>query len=377
MAGSNEPSRPANPEEEDATRTYYLERYMSYPQLTASRLELAATCPGSFAHEHTHTTNSAAERGTAVHDYIAKLLENEWTPLPVDEETAALCRELNEQELYLLPETAEAGLLDGNHHRDYSRAPEGSIPGTADALAVEEDRVVVTDWKTGGHEPSRPADNYQLRFLGLAAARAYGLEEAVVQIGKIGEDGWLELHSTALDAEDLHQIESELKKTDRQLRSSREGEPVYRTGGHCRFCPAIASCPAVAGAAQSILDGPPEELTPATAADLWSKLQAVEAAAKRTHESLMEYVYARPIPTGEGKQLKVVETRRETIDSSVAFSVLRGYLPDEALAEAVSVTKSSLSGALDKEMQGEVLAILREQHAVNESYSESLREVRA
>lgn len=90
----------------------------------------------------------------------------------------------------------------------------------------------------------------------------------------------------------------------------------------------------------------------------------------------MEYVYARPIPTGEGKQLKVVQTRRESIDSSIAFKVLRGYLPDEALAEAVSVTKSSLSGALDKETQGEVLALLREEDAVTESYSESLREVR-
>lgn len=368
---------------------------MSYPQLTASRLDLAATCPGSFAHEHTHTTNSAAERGTAVHEYIAKLLKSEWVQLPADKDTAELCRALNDQQLmeaarprhsatlyteqalYLLPTTGEAGLLEADHHRDYSRAPEGSIPGTADALAVEEDRVTVTDWKTGGRESSWPTDSYQLRFLGLAAARSFGMNEAVVQIGKIGEDGWLELHSATLDAEELACIEGELKKIARKLRTAREGEPIYRTGQHCRFCPAIATCPAIAGAAQAILDGPPEELTPATAADLWSKLQAVEAAAKRTRESLQEYVYARPIPTDEGKQLKVIETRRETIDSSVAFSVLRGYLPDEALADAISVTKSSLSGALDKEMRGEVLAILREQDAVSESYSESLREVRA
>lgn len=367
---------------------------MSYPQLTASRLDLAATCPGSFAHEHTHTTNSAAERGTAVHEYIAGLLENEWAPLPADEQAAKLCRDLNEQEymeaarprhsamlyteqaLYLLPTTGEAGLLESDHHRDYSRAPEGSIPGTADALAVEEDGVVVTDWKTGARESSRPADNHQLRFLGLAAARFFGMNQAVVQIGKVGDAGSLELHSATLDGEELDCIEGELKKIARQLRSAREDEPVYRTGQHCRFCPAIANCPAIAGTAQAILDGPPEELTPATAADLWSKLQAVEAAAKRTRESLMEYVYARPIPTSAGKQLKVVETRRETIDSSIAFRVLRGYLPNEALAEAVSVTKSSLSGALDKEMQGEVLAILRGQDAVSESYSESLREVR-
>lgn len=371
---------------------------MNQPQLTASRLELAATCSGAFAHEHVETTSEAAERGTQIHEYIAALLEEDECLLPPDEKTAALCQSLDTQELrdaaspnpystryteqglYLSPTSSgskNAGLLEADYHRDYSGAPEGALPGTADVVAVEEARVTVTDWKTGSREASDPAENYQLRFLGLAAARSFGKDEATVQIGAIRTDGSVELRSATLDAEDLRQIEEELARIARRVDEARAGAPVYRMGSHCRYCPALPHCPAVSGAAQSIMDGPPEELTPKRAAQIWEQLQGVEAAAKRAREALQEYVYARPIPTTEGRQLKVVETRRENIDSSKAFAILREYLPDDdIIAHAVSVTKTSLSGAVDKEAQREIIAVFKEAGAVNETYSESLREVR-
>jgi hypothetical protein len=110
---------------------------------------------------------------------------------------------------------------------------------------------------------------------------------------------------------------------------------------------------------------------------MWSQLQAVEAAAKKTREALQEFVYARPIPVEAGKQLKVVETRRENIDSGKAFAILREHLPDEALAEVVSVTKTSLTGGLDKDARDDAMAAFREAGAITETYSESLREVRS
>lgn len=48
-------------------------------------------------------------------------------------------------------------------------------------------------------------------------------------------------------------------------------------------------------------DPPEEELTLKRAAESWSRLQAVEAAAKRTREALKEYARTRPTPTDEGK----------------------------------------------------------------------------
>ena len=371
---------------------------MNLPRLSASRLELAEKCPGSFAHEHVETTSEAADRGTTIHEYIAALLEDEDYSLAADESVAALCRTLDSRELegiarpepgsdlytevalFLSPTRGDAGVLYGSHHRDYSGAPTEArtLVGTADALAVEESRVRVTDWKTGRGEVPEPADNYQLRFLGLAAATAFLKNEAVVQVARIGETGSVELRTATLTREDLDAIQQDLERIVESVVRTREGSPVYRTGNHCRFCPALPYCPALSGAAQAILEGPPEELTDHRAAELWARLQAVEAAVKRTREALAEYVYARPVPTTTGKALKVVETRRQTVDASKAFPVLRRYLPDDdVIAEAVSITKTSLSAALGQEARREVLAAFEEAGAVTESHSESLREVRS
>lgn len=64
---------------------------MSLPQLSASRLSLAAQCPGSFAHEHVETVSEAAERGSQVHAYIAATLSGERTVFPEDDKAAGLC----------------------------------------------------------------------------------------------------------------------------------------------------------------------------------------------------------------------------------------------------------------------------------------------
>lgn len=383
---------------------------MSLPQLTASRLWLAAACPGSFAHEHTVTTSEATERGSQVHSYIAATLSGERTVFPEDEKAAGLTGRISDADLdavampagdketdlrveaamYLSPASltgipGEAGLLEGYHHRDYSGAPEGALVGTADVVAVEEDRVRVSDWKTGrgpgsSWEVSDPAANYQLRFLSLTAARIFGKDKATVQVAHIAASGEITTREANLSPQDLEEIAHELEELAGRVQAGRAGDPEYRPGPQCRYCPAFSRCPAMAGAAQALMEASEEgeeELTPRRAAELWQQLQAVEAATKRVREALTEYVYSRPIPTADGKELKVLTSRREQIDSSRAFNILREYLPDdEAMAEAVTVTKSSLSGAMDKEAAAEVLAAFKEAGAVSESYSESLREVR-
>lgn len=366
---------------------------MTTNSLTASRLELAATCSGAFAHEHVETTSEAAERGSAVHDYVAALLEGEEAVLPKDAKANVLCAGLDRQELvataaprphhrllveqglYLRPASAEAGLLEGAYHRDYSGAPEGSVPGTADVIAVEEDSVTVTDWKTGRGEVAHPSENYQLRFLGLAAARSFGKDAATVQIGAIRADGSMDTSSHTMQPTELEEMEAELRRVGEGVQAARDGEPVYRTGPHCRFCPAISRCPALAGAAQAIADGPPEELTPSRAAGLFRDLQAVEAASKKVRESLREYVYARPVPTADGKHLTVKTLAYEKLDSAKALPVIRRHLPtDDTIAEVLTINKSALSNAFDKEAHRQIMVELKQADATYNTYSEQLRE---
>lgn len=125
-------------------------------------------------------------------------------------------------------------------------------------------------------------------------------------------------------------------------------------------------------------DLPEDELTPRRAAESWSRLQAVEAAAKRTREAIKEYAYARPVPTSEGRELRVVETSRQSIEPLKALPILREYLPDDTtLAEVLNINKSSLSAAFDGQTRNEVLGAFEEAGALQSTYAESLREVRS
>ena len=58
------------------------------------------------------------------------------------------------------PETGNAVRLEPDQarasHRDYSRAAEGWVCGTADAVAIGEDRGLVADWKSGAYAVPPP-----------------------------------------------------------------------------------------------------------------------------------------------------------------------------------------------------------------------------
>lgn len=138
--------------------------------LTASRLELAAKCPGSFALGHVQTESEAAGKGTEIHAFIETLLsEGLLEPQALtDPEARSICERLDPTEVFriaagrslagenaeeeedpgegqllvehalaLSPDAGEAlAFPEGGGHRDYSEAPEGYVCGTADAIAV-------------------------------------------------------------------------------------------------------------------------------------------------------------------------------------------------------------------------------------------------
>jgi len=397
------------------------------PALTASRLELAGRCPGSFALPHYARQTPEATQGTMIHEYLA-LLINDGLAEPEcieGEEARAVCSGIDpaavlnacgfsgaedvsaEVAIAYDPDTGAARRLgaasEGQHHRDYTRAPEGWVCGTADVVAHAEDaggnRILVTDWKTGAYAVSPPESNPQLRFLALAAAKAHGARTAAAQIIYVDRYGGLAASAPAeFGPEELGQIEAELRDTldgvalarsrAEQVapNSSPNGFPHalpdprdLRVGAHCRMCPAFSGCPAQAGAAQALLEDRDVELTDQNVAEAWAKLQAVEAATKRVRASLMGYLAARDgeIDLENGKTLRLVESRREKIDPELAMPILRDQLGFGGQAdEAVSVSKTALKRLAGSSLP-EVMAALEDAGAVEVSHSESLRETGA
>jgi hypothetical protein len=387
-------------------------------RLTASRLALGSKCPGSFAYPHDgELGNGPASKGTAVHAFIEALLaDGSCEPGRVDNpEARAVCERLLPADLIAASgaslgdlhvevafayeaTTGEARVLDGGGHRDYSAAPAGSVCGTADVVAfwdeVDPDaggpsgRILVTDWKTGG-AVDPPRENLQLAFLALAAKKALGRtgDRVAAQIAYLDSSGGLSTSLHEFADPELEEAEERIRKIVRSVEESRGvagatagtgGEaPWLVTGSHCRFCPAIARCPAIAGAAQALIDEKEGQLTPSSAAAAWERLQAVEAAAKKARAALSSFVASErcegSVVLPGGSSLRIVESRREKIDPALAMPVLRGAFGERADA-AVSVSKTGL-----KRLVGDRLSFLMDElegaGAVEVSHSESLREV--
>ncbi len=283
------------------------------PRLTASRLALARSCPGSFAlgPHVSPAPGEAAEKGTAIHAFLEAVLDgvDPDEALPEHPEARAVCEKIDPREVCEVagenpstetplgwdPATGEAREAPRAtaERRDYSALPEGWVAGTADAVSDEGDAVRVTDWKTGSYEVSDPGENPQLLFLGLAAARSRGKDRAILQVVRVNEDGTLRARTAELRPDDLALVEASLVAVLGRVEKSQDGVPELRPGRHCRFCPALYRCPAVAGEAQALLEDPSEELDPASAARAWESLAALEAALKRAREALSLYVAAR------------------------------------------------------------------------------------
>ena len=391
-------------------------------RLTASRLELARRCPGSFAIGHAQDDSAPAAAGTEIHAFIEELLKSGQLDPGLVEDPAAreVCEKIDpvdlletargegyimddlldiadferpprilvEHKMALAPDAKSALVLDGEtEHRDYSEAPEDYICGTVDVVALYDGAearekagaAVITDWKTG-RNVTAPERNLQLRFQAVATALAYGVEVVIVQIAYVFHDGTVHPSSFTFTRTDLDGAAEELRRILRRVQEAREGREEFRTGSHCGNCPAFASCPAQAGAAQALLDADTEELTPAKAAEIWPRLQAVEAATKKVRKALGAYVGRNPegVPLEDPddphsrKVLRYQTTARDTILPDVAMPILRREYGEEA-DRAVTITKKGLQNVAGPEYK-EIFTRIEEEEGVRTSYSESLKE---
>lgn len=339
---------------------------------TASRLERADACPASVVLPQVDAETTAASIGIAIHSFLERVAEVgrdaalELVPpnarrfaeaIPLDRLPVAGECFAAEVAFAYDPDTDRGRELGRSIGRSYVLAgldPEREFGATVDVVGLGSDLVYVADWKTGRGPVTSPPANLQLRAGALAAARAYGVGGALVQVVHLDDDGsvWLDPREpAALDAFDLDATRTQLEVLAVRIRTAADelaaGRlPNVRVGRHCAGCRAVAMCPAAglavraivvaaSGAAPLTPDVVAEGLTPGTALDFLGRIDAVKHALDVAEEGLRIYARANPIDLGDGKVWGPRTLTRETVDASTVYDVIRREAGEEAARGAV------------------------------------------
>ena len=214
---------------------------------------------------------------------------------------------------------------------DYSDwAPEGF--GTADCVLVNDDELIIVDYKNGTGVPVSAAGNPQLRLYALGAMKRFSVlydfdcvTYYIVQP---------HLNSVSHEMCDCELLELWAQNTVRPAAElAYEGKGEFVPGEHCRFCAAKAVCAARAAEALKVFDyglAGSGELSDQQIADILPRLPLAEEWIK----DIRSYTEDRALHGDSIRGYKLVRGKRPnrawTDDEEVRAQLLRhGYDPEQ------------------------------------------------
>lgn len=350
--------------------------------ITASGAERAVKCPSSLVLPKVRTTNEYAERGTALHSYVAAaLLRGREAALAecADEyrdECAAIDLDAVQSivgafdtlyvELALMSniKTGDGKILGEDIKRAYPHTDDPYVVyGTADLVTFRSGVLTIFDIKTGQRVASAGV-NAQLLSLALLARAAFSdqsLKPSAYRIGIIylDEYGNATPDQAVVDDMDLDGWQHELRTAVLRARDAqRKDVPDVETGAHCRYCPAFTSCPAKNATALQLAErtgifapsvgGQLATLNVQQAGEVYAKAKEAIEWLDTIMDAIKERAQIEPIPLPGGSTLREIKGS-ESIDYSVAFPVLMEHYGAEAAATAcsTSISKTSIKKALN------------------------------
>lgn len=328
--------------------------------ITASALQRILACPPSavLPVSHADVSSDVADRGRAIH------LAAEGRHDEVDEEHRSDADlldldltgwELQEQPFAYDVATGRGRLLDVTG-RDYGSADLSpfEIPGTADLWSPAR----VGDLKTGFRDVAAPGRNPQILVAAAANADIYDVSEVEVSIIDIRDPANPRPRTDVVDTFELEMFRSQMERMHEDVAVVRQQHhkglrlPVVE-GEHCRYCPAMMSCPAKQALMVQAGDGSLDNevniawaggLTPASAPVAYRQYQAVQMLATRMRQILYAYASEHPIDLGNGKVFgKRTKMGNESIDGNVAWHVLKEAYGVEVAEAACGFTMSKTS----------------------------------
>jgi hypothetical protein len=316
----------------------------AHSKLGASSMERWSACPGSvrLCDSLDGTWSVYAQEGTDAHAVAAGVLATGAFPLAMGREDGSsfyVTGEMKEAvQVYVdhLNNTFERGDVDQVEVRfDLSAVHPGCF-GTADHVRwrASQKLLIVTDYKHGAGIPVSPVENPQLMYYGLGALLAAGYPAHRVRLVIVQPRCAIEgevIREWEIDAIDLVDFKADLRMY--ALAAEAPDAPLV-PGGHCRFCPAAAMCPALVERAQAVAKSefavaPVGRYDPAKLAAALDMRETVKA----WLSALDEFAYAEALAGKCPPGYKLVDKRatRKWKDETAAAT----FLELRSVAEAV------------------------------------------
>lgn len=383
---------------------------------TASYFPILKACPAAGALPRCKRTTEAAEAGTALHLFLQRAnevgLDAAMEELP-EGETRDLALGLNLKALPIepgtyVPEVAFAYNPEDDTGREIGRGLDrkygyvevAEIPGTADVAALGRGFGLVMDYKSGSQDNVTPVrQNLQMKILALGLSRAWGrdtVRAALVftQGGRASYDE-VEWGPMAL-AEAREEVREVIYRVENQREVAGSGVTVdAHIGPWCRYCQSLPYCPAQLAVVRAAAADPEAlqermvglVLDADNAAKGYHLVTGLEAFLGLLKQSIYTFAAQTPVDLGDGRVLREVETKRESLDGKVAFEVVQKLHGPLAAAEACEmktskeaikralgplVARGKLSGAME-----ETLEAIRQAHGSRVALTKSVRPVKA
>ncbi len=357
-------------------------------QLTGSGMDRAEACPASAALPAIQGgTSKAAEYGNAIHKYL-----EDGTITPGYEDDCAgvdleFARPRSDNEwreaTYAWNPATRTGLFVGcGLERDYSAVPPGSIPVTLDRVWIADHGLLhVDDYKTGRDLPN--ADTLQLGLGAICTSKAY--QDVVVSLVHLPEGGPDARVSKALDAIDLGLIEDRVAAVWAHVQAARavvaSGKtPDVRVGPHCKYCPAMASCPAYAGLVRKMLGT--EDMVSAieimpfeNVAAAYLQVQMAEGMVEKLKDACTARLAQAdgPVPLPNGGAIKAISTERRYVTLAKAKPVFAEFGITPVTKETITI--KAIEEAAGKQASA-VMRALHDARALTYKDTTSLRIVK-
>lgn len=351
--------------------------------LTMSALPRLINCPASAVLARAENASAYADAG---HDEHAELAQLDNLPPEYAHLVPADARSEVKVAYDVLARTGR--IIGEGDGRGYGVLGPHEIPGSIDVLGVDDDTLVVLDWKTGYRDVDPVERNWQLWGYGLAAASALGKSKVrlVIVYTKSGRIDSVEIG--ALELADFAAQLAALHKRDAELRAQKSrGEALdTREGSWCRYCPSKHVCPsknallvqiAKVGLASEVVrkfagpDGPtPEaliafesvasegltvvgdaEMTPERARAAYEQFVRIEQIVADAKKRLDTYVTENgAIDLGNGRAYgRYHRNGRKQLDGDIAVQAIREVVGESAKEfETLAIERSTNQAAIER-----------------------------